>query len=119
MEFRRVLFRSQLHPPAHSIGLFGPASTLSGWRTGYRWHSSDETYLAGFGLGGHSGRRGIQRSPDMDSAHLARTRLRGQPAGFSNNEANVGQRSTSQRLGQHRSEEHTSELQSLMRISYA
>src|SRR3546814_18529065 len=87
MEFRRVLFRSQLHPPAHSIGLFGPASTLSGWRTGYRWHSSDETYLAGFGLGGHSGRRGIQRSPDMDSAHLARTRLRGQPAGFSNNEA--------------------------------
>src|SRR3546814_4823863 len=80
----------------------------------------------------------------MDSAHLARTRLRGQPAGFSNNEANVGQRSTSQRLGQHcyvdvivcgdvrqlgsqqgihldfaRSEEHTSELQSLMRISYA
>src|SRR3546814_7878941 len=114
MEFRRVLFRSQLHPPAHSIGLFGPASTLSGWRTGYRWHSSDETYLAGFGLGGHSGRRGIQRSPDMDSAHLARTRLRGQPAGFSNNEANVGQRSTSKR-----SEEHTSELQSLMRISYA
>src|SRR3546814_5850523 len=67
------------------------------------------------GRGGRAGRSESCRGPIIGLEHFTSGALEGAPAGFLTRL--LADRAA--RGGGHRSEEHTSELQSLMRISYA
>src|SRR3546814_2049379 len=123
MEFRRVLFRSIIAPaqrtrPGRRVGGRLAIQSLAGAATegGIAARSDRFAGIAGRQEGAVPRMAVVDRATEIQPRHPARRELELQFGTLGPHAAGIG---GDEREGLRRSEEHTSELQSLMRISYA